>query len=288
MNRFKGFTLVELVIVIIISGIIAAVIGPLIGNKFGAVSQSIERAEWVEQAEFALLKIRQDLANSVPNSVFTSEPVAGANQVVEMLAAPISGGVYAARYRDRQLNPYDRLQPNNDDSFDLFGTFFSNVPSYVSVGTENATQMRTDWEALRVGGSVGTIAAVDKAATTNTTAENSSPITNISLTASHNFGGHSPFFRVYFADGPVAYECDVTDGLIKRVSNYQNLSTASSFAVRTDSAVSNRVIRNLVSCEFNLVSGSVFSPPVLYVRLEVGNTKESIELVDAILLSNGS
>lgn len=287
MSRSNGFTLVELVIVIVISGIIAAVVAPLIGNKFGAVSQSIERAEWVEQAEFAFLKMRQDLANSVPNSVFTSEPSSGADQVVEMLAAPVSDLAYAARYRDRQLNPYDRLQPNNDNSFDLFGTF-SELPDYVSVGTNSATQMRAAWEALRGGGNVGTIARVNTAAVTNSTAENGSPITNISLSANHNFGGHSPFFRAYFTEGPVAYECDVLNGLIYRVSNYQNLATGTAYAARTATADSNRVIRNLVSCEFNLVSGSVYSPPTLYVRLEIGNDRESIELVDAIVLSNGS
>lgn len=286
MQAWRGFTLTELVIVIVILGIISTVVTPLISNKFSAVSQSVVRASWVQSAEFALFHIRQDIAQSVPNSLQSSEPSSGADQVFELLTTSINSGVYAARYRNRQYNPYDRLQVNNDDSFDLFGSY-SNVPGFVSVGANNATALWADWENLRAGNSNGAVANVVSSSTA--AAENGSPITNVVLSNSgnHRFGNHSPYYRAYFTDGPVGYFCDIANNQLIRVRGYNNLSAAS-FATRTAAGTADRIIDNLISCEFSLSAGSVYLAPTLRVALEIGAGGESIQLIDTIQLSNGS
>lgn len=281
----RGFTLTELIMVIVIMGIIAAVVAPLIGNKFGAAAQSVKRAGWVQQAEYALTHLRQDLAVSVPNSVFTSETVAGSDQVVEFLSAPVDSELFTARYRNRQLAGQDRLQPKNDISFDLFGAY-DTAPAYVSIGNPSALQARQDWEAGP--GNSGNLATVSDI--TAGTGENGNPISNVELTASHDFGDHSPYYRAYFFSGPIAYECDDADnpGFLYRVRGYTSLSTAASYPARTASAIRDRVIRNLQSCGFELIPGTVYSPPALRVRLEIGDSTESIVLYDTIVLRNAS
>lgn len=285
-QKTSGFTLIEMVIVIVLIGIVTTAIGPLIGNKFNAVAQSTDRARWVQQAEFALFHIRQDLANSVPNSIFTSEAIASQDQAFEMLTAPVTSAAFAARYRDRQFNPYDRLQTNNDISFDVFGSFAS-LPQYVSIGTAEsigATDMRSSWQSKGTG--AGTIAEIDSLSVA--VGENGSPITNITLTGTHNFGGHSPYYRAYFTDGPVAYFC--SGGTLNRISGYTSLDpiTTLPFRALTGIPETHRVTTEVVGCEFSVQGGSVFQPPMLKVSLSIGNATESIQLVDQIILGNGS
>ncbi len=292
-QRFKkaasGFTLTELIMVIVIMGIISVVIGPLIANKFSAVAQSTERAKWVQQAEYAMFHLRQDLANSVPNSVFTSEPLTGNDQVIEFLSAPVNQSAYAGRYRDRQLAGFDRLQPNNDASFDLFG-FYSVIPQYVSIGTANSAQMRIDWQNRPPVSNAGTISSILSLNALSIGSENGGPLTSIELTGPHDFGGHSPYFRAYFTNGPVGYECDTVNHILYRVSSYTSLdpALAATFAIRSAPATRSRVVDNLTSCSFELRPGSQFLPPLLNIQIGIGNGTENIQLLDTLMLSNGS
>jgi MSHA biogenesis protein MshO len=284
LRRNYGFTLTELVIVIVLIGIISAVIVPLIGNKFSAVNQSTERASWVQQAEYAMFHIQQDLAVSVPNSIYVSE----LDQVIEFLGIDSQSSVYAARYRDKQLLGFDRLQPNNDSSFDVFGNFpnLATTANFVSIGTSDSSLMRTDWQ-TNMGSNSGTLARIDSAINTTGGSEDGGPLTTVTLTANHNFGGHSPYYRAYFFSGPVGYECDTVDGFLYRVSSYTDLSLLS-FSNRTDTAQKDRVIDNVRSCSFELTDGSVYSPPTLRVTLGIGSATENITLISTLLLSNGS
>ena len=288
--QHNGFTLVELIIVIVLIGIISTVVTPLISGKFTAVSQTADRSKWVQQAEYAVTMLRRDLANSVPNSVCTDNTVdcGLTNQAVEFLAAPPNAPVNAARYRNRQYSSYDRLRRNNDVSFDVF-TQIDNLTdyySYLSIGTTNVADMRDDWQTNLVSNN-GTLAEIDSFTSSATGGENSSPLTNITLTATHSFPRNSPYFRVYFFSGPVAYYCDTTAGFLYRVSDYTNLSSTA-FATRIATAQEDRVISNVQSCEFEWNAGMVYNPPSLRVTLQIGEGSESIQLIDTIILSNAS
>ncbi|WP_320821765.1 type II secretion system protein [Reinekea sp.] len=295
-TKTKGFTLTELIIVIVIMGILSTVVTPLIANKFSAVHQSTQRAHWVQQAEYALFQIRQDLANSVPNSIFV-DPL-NADLVVEFLGAPPNAALYVARYRDQPNSTVnDRLQPNDDDIFDIFGAFDSPHPTYVSIGTSDAGDMRDDWGNLLAAGTTGTLAQIDLMEpvvldTSVTPAILLAPAeTRITLPAKQKFGLGSPFFRAYFTNGPIAYECDMTKQLLYRVKAYVSLNPVFGFANRTDTSTPAnraRVIDSLIACSFELTPGSTYQPPALRVSLEIGDSSETIQLVDTIVLSNGS
>jgi len=288
--KTQGFTLTELIIVIVIMGILATVVTPLIANKFSAVHQSTQRAHWVQQAEYALFQIHQDLANSVPNSIFVD--TLNADLVVEFLGAPPNADLYVARYRDQpNTGVNERLQPNNDDVFDIFGDF-NLKPAYVSIGTSDAGDMRDDWANLIAGGDTGTLASIDLMASVLNGGLPISPAeTRITLPAKQKFGFGSPYNRAYFTNGPIAYECNTTDQLLYRVKNYDVLTKGVLFTTRAPILVPTnraRVIDSLIACQFELVPGSTYQPPVLRVSLEIGDSSETIQLVDTIVLSNGS
>ena len=282
--KTQGFTLTELVIVIVIMGILATVVSPLIANKFTTVHQSTQRAHWVQQAEYALFQLRQDLANSVPNSIF----VDASTEQVEFLGAPPTAQLFVARYRDEPNLGRDLLQPNSDDKFDIFGDF-TVQPTYVSIGTLNPVDMRTDWQKLQTNGTSGTLAKIQQMSKVAASAPTE---TRITLAAVHNFGFGSPGSRAYFSNGPIAYDCNATDNLLYRITEYDSLKLGDPFVLRTNPAViannRARVIDSLIFCRFELLAGGTFSPPALRISLTIGDSNGRIELIDTILLSNGS
>lgn len=286
-----GFTLTELIIVIVIVSILSAVVGPLIGNKFSAVDQSTKRASWVQQAEFALFHIRQDLGSSVPNSTCTTQLNCADDDIIEFLGVNDRTRDYAARYRDKQRNPYDRLRPNNDGSFDIFGNF-NNLPGYVSIGVSSSAEARASWEGARVDATNSHIARVtsyDNSLTEddNNPATNPNPsITNVVLANSnHSFPGHSPYFRAYFTDGPIGYECK--DDTLYRVTNYVSLDSSSLFSTRTATAARERIADN-VTCSFEVRGGFPYQAPTVEVNISIGQGSESVTLNNIIVLGNGS
>lgn len=281
-----GFTLIELVMVIIILGIISVVVGPLLNNKFEAVAQTTERAKWVAEAEQAMFHIKQNIALSVPYSLYTSEVLNGSDQVLEFLAADPESSMFVARYRDKQLNSFDRLQPNNDDSFDVFTELPAiTTDTYVSIGTTNPLVMINDWQNSMSTGT-GTLAKLNAISSSLTGSENGGPLSNLILTQRHRFGSHSPFYRAYFFQGPVAYECDTSTGFLYQLTGYTELGL-SNFSARSAGAKKSRVIGNLIRCEFKIIAGSPYSAPKLNIALEIGSAQESIRLVNSIMLSNG-
>ena len=89
----KGFTLVELVMVIALAGLVAVMIGSVMSRPIqGFVDQS-RRAELVDLAATALNRMARDIRLAVPNSVRVN------GGALEFLRAPVGG-----RYRANLLN----------------------------------------------------------------------------------------------------------------------------------------------------------------------------------------
>ncbi len=96
MNRMRGFTLVELVIVIALAGVVAVMVSVLFARPMeGFVAQS-RRAELVDLGSIALSRMVRDVRLAVPNSLRVSAD----GQALELLLIHS-----AARYR-----------PNRNDS----------------------------------------------------------------------------------------------------------------------------------------------------------------------------
>lgn len=288
LHRLRGFTLIELVIVIVLVGILGAVVGPLIGRGYSAIAQSQLRAQRVQQTEFALFHLRQDLQRSVPLSV----NVRANQQTVEFLSlAPDESGL-VARYRNVQRPPpLDALRLNEVTgplaarfSFDVFANLqLGGTSRAVAVGGLSANELLADWN-NRDSGNAGSVAAISGVvARSNPDCDSDcvqSPVTQVQLSAptgSLEFRRHSPSYRAYFTTGPVAYDCD-NQGRLLRVDGY-DVANATPLVGNA-----NRVLDEVINCRFSLQPGLAMQPPTLVVELSVGDTAESIRLVDTIVL----
>jgi MSHA biogenesis protein MshO len=88
----NGFTLIEMIVVIVISGIIAGMVAMFIRAPVQGYVDSERRAEMTDIADTALRRMARDMRTAVPNSVRVPNP-AGVNQYVEFLPTR-DGGRY--------------------------------------------------------------------------------------------------------------------------------------------------------------------------------------------------
>jgi MSHA biogenesis protein MshO len=132
-NRQSGFTLVEMIMVIVITGIIGSMVAVFLKAPIDQYMDVARRAELTDIADTAIRRMARDVRTAVPNSVRVAG--CGANPCVEYLPTRDGG-----RYRAAQDctgactgNVLDFGVP--DGSFDIIGTanFASN--DYIVVGS---------------------------------------------------------------------------------------------------------------------------------------------------------
>src|SRR4051812_23958285 len=97
----RGFTLIEMVIVIAITGIVGAIVAVFLRAPVEAYFDAANRADMSDTANTALRRISRELHLALPNSV----RVSGGNLVMEFLLTRTGG-----RYR---------VLPKNDGSGDV-------------------------------------------------------------------------------------------------------------------------------------------------------------------------
>jgi MSHA biogenesis protein MshO len=88
-----GFTLIEMIVVIVITGIVAAAVAVFIRHPVQGYADSVRRAELTDAADVALRRITRDVRLALPNSLRVMS--AGGINYIEFIMTQ-SGG----RYRD--------------------------------------------------------------------------------------------------------------------------------------------------------------------------------------------
>jgi len=252
--RERGFTLIEAVVVILISGIIFAVVAIFIQKPIQGYFDTTRRAELSDIADTAVRRITRDLRLALPNSVRVS------GNYLEFLLTT-GGGRYRAEQTSAAAgNILDFNLPAGDSSFDVIGP----VPPLASGNQIVIFNLGTGFAG----------ADAYQAAANNRAAFGSLAGNTITLTAAKLFPWQSPGKRFHVVETPVTYECNVASGVMRRYWGY----TINAVQVAPPVGGSNALLATSVSgCNFTYNANELNQRyGIVSIRLELTQSGETV------------
>lgn len=277
-GRSGGFTLIELVTVIVISGIVASVVGLFIAGPIAGFLDQARRAGLVDSAHVALHRMGRDLRRALPNSIRVS------GTAIEMLHT-LDGD----RYRtDPPGGLDDRLEfTAADGAFNTFARLDSSgaaAGATLRLAVYPLNQPGADpySSGVLTPASV-TVSVNDPAVTVGVTAEY-----RVRMSPAHRFPYDSPTRRVFLVEGPVSYLCEGTRLL--RYSGYGVQATqpasAAAFAALVPAPTATVVTDDVETCSLDYSAGSPQRNAVVFAALQIGASGESIRLARQFHVDN--
>lgn len=251
----RGFTLVELVIVIAITGILGAMVAVFLRTPLESYQSSVRRAELADIAQAATARMQRELRLSLPNSVRVTE--SGGKTYLEFLLTR-SGGRYRAEGGGDILD-----FTASDTSFDVLGPPIEaqagdSVVIY-NLNLPGADAYAGDNRSIYAGAS--------------------GSVSNIAF-AAKQFPLASPSNRFQIVSGPVTYVCDATAGTITRYAGYaiQAAQPADTAAAPLSGASSALLAHRVSGCAFDYEPGSSERAALASTSLRIARDGETMAL----------
>lgn len=247
-RRQAGVSLVELIVVITISGIIAAMLGSILVRPIQGYEAQVHRAALVDAAEMAVRRLGRDIRQALPNSVRVRDALGNTSNVSCTAAGQICtiemlNTVDGARYRDGPGNiGHDhgptqfrlKVPGTDNDGFNIVG-FFQNI----TIPYDSSTQTPRTRLAIYNQGVTGADAYADANLLAGSYVMTNPSVVNFTINgdgylpqadeqqitpsagASFKFKYASPNQRAYVVDTPISYVCNAgSNGNITRYSSY--------------------------------------------------------------------
>lgn len=286
-SNVAGFTLIELVVVVVLVGILASTLYVVLQGPLQAIGDNERRARLVDIAGTALQRMTREVRLALPYSV----RVSGGN-AVEFLRT-LDGGRYKAKGAGR-------LKFNvNGDTFTSMSTLANaaqvdtgtgsaaciagtadclvvyNIGQPLSVATATASGSSAN---AYLGSSTaydGNIATISAAAAGSVTFDN----TNL---AGWNLSFESPRHRFHIVDTPVSFVCG--GGEVRRYADYAITPVQSTTPGGTD-----RLLVDQVSaCSFTLQAPTVTRAGLLTISLTISDpdSGETVTLLQQVRVEN--
>jgi MSHA biogenesis protein MshO len=262
-----GFSLVELIVVITITGIIASVIGAFIAGPIEGFFDQARRAGLVDAGQLALVRMGRDLRAALPNSL----RISGGD--LELLVA-LDGD----RYRSEPPGlADDRLEFNAPDaSFNTFRRLGAGqvLPAGLRLavyplGPNTGADPYNDAVLTPAG------TAIDLAATSTVVGVTEY---RVGLNPAHRFPFESPGRRVFLVQGPVTWRCG--GGSLLRFDGYAVAGTQAVPPAVPAGATMTVVVADIVqSCTFRYDPGTAQRNAVALLTLELAEPAAPAERV---------
>jgi MSHA biogenesis protein MshO len=283
LSNEKGFTLIELVVVIVLSTIVVSFMAMFIVVPVQGYVDQVRRAELVDVAENSLSRIARDIHRALPNSIRVTS--SGSVLALEMINT-----VDGVRYREQPPPDDDTKQLNfsaADDAFNSVGVFtgvskpFSSSSHYLSVYNVGVPGANA-YELVNVITPPGTQINIDTDAIAGED--------NVTLSPAFQFAYGSPARRIFLVDGPLSYLCDLSAGTLTRYWGYSitgSQSNRDSAAELVAAGASDTLVADHVSaCSIAYAPGTSQRAGLVTLQLAVTDTAETISLLHQVHVNN--
>ena len=256
MNRQPGFTLVEMIMVIVIAGILGSMMAVFINLPLKQYVGIARRADLTDVANLALSRMESDIRSALPHSARAAS--AGGVGFLEILPSSGSG-----RYRTTLALPGGTGNildiGNPDGAFDVLGAMPTFVAGDQVIVTDN------------------TVAAAYGATYRTPWGSTAAPIVNITSIAFPLPG--NPGARFHVINQAASYVCDPAGGTLKRYS--YNILAAQPTA--TAGLGTGRLLADKVSgCSFDVTQ----SNSLVAISLGISKDGETATLYKVVHVSN--
>lgn len=261
MKTQRGVTLVELVTVIVVTGIIAAGVAVFIQRPVEGYIDASRRATLTDEADTALRRMTRDLRLALPNSI----RVDASGKFIEYIETNSGGRYRAERTAAGAGDPLDFTGP--DTSFDVLGPSPATGSHIVVYNLYNT-------------GSILNAYSGDNRAVL--TSAGSSVVFPSKL-----FPESSPGRRFHIVSGPVTYGC--TGGQLRRYSGYAYNEPQVAPPAGGSSAV---LAGNVGDCSFSYADGSLnertgtVSIGLQIKSIAVGGHEEQVRMFQQVQVGN--
>lgn len=251
-SSYAGFTLVEMILVIAITGIVGSMVAVFLRAPIESYVAQDRRARLTDTADTALRRMGRDVRLALPNSVRVTS--VGGVFYLEFLATR-SGGRYRAQGGGDILD-----FTATDTSFDVLGPAIDmragdSIAVY-NLGIDGADAWDGDTLAS-YGGAAG-------------------PVNTIALAPAKRFPLASPGNRFQVVEGPVTYECNPVARTLTRYWGYgANPAQPTVFAVATPRAL---LATRVNACNFSYQPGVTERGGLVGMTLHLSQDNETVRL----------
>lgn len=292
----RGFTLVEMVVVITIAGIVGTMATYFIVNVMQGYEDQTRRAELVDAAESALRRTQRDIRRALPNSIRVINEGNGNGRVLELLQT-LDGGRYRAAPPPAGVPAALLDFASADTDFDIFGNLLCTTnPAVTGPCAGYTNHLLVIYNLGQTGADAYTganVAAAGSMITVGSGAAADGISDHINIVPGFQFAFQSPNQRFFIVDTPVTYLCNAVVGTLTRYDNYP--LTADQTTIDTAAELgalpgvqSALVANNVTGCTINYQTGTSLRAGLVTLALTVSDvpTNERISLLHEVHVDN--
>ncbi len=308
-NTLKGYTLIELVMVITISSILSIAVGGFISRPITAYSNVLDRAELVDASTQALQRMVRDIQRAVPNSLRVKQDPNNANRIALEMVNIVEGMRYRATapglFLDfanpvSQFNVIGQFQFAHNHPICITGNcrlvvYNTGANTGGSIPADNPSPGANVYSTIAASNCSGCLPPPGSVTitppTTTVTLTNPGSEGQITLSASTLFALPSTRQRIDIVDTPITYICDTSAGIknITRYSGYpiNSVQPTDPTAAPLNTVQGAQLTKNVTGCNFTYQAGSSQNNGIITLSLTLTSRMgETITLIRQVGVNN--